>query len=435
MKYTFVLLIICASCTFRKSGEPADRAVDNPASVPSAKVAATPTVGGLRMKEVVNPAIKDQDKELEKITHWFEQMDAVLRESLWVIRKERAPQSKSIFGKMQRALLIERNQKLTNKSLFRCDVYSMTRNVQGLQGYPQTAEAYHKCSSKEGFAKFGSWSHPTADQLQVQFDGSNLSEVLGMATGIFNPKISCKLKSNAAGIIETFSCENLMFDYNPSKNQVLKFKRFEYIKSGKQILHLRAEVLENLEPVRKIEADVPLEGAIEVTETVLKGPPATPPPQAVPAAPTPAPPQMRAGSAPVDPQNDPNNSIREVPRETGQASQSGEASPRAYSPGAMGPGADGPGPLLPDPGAPGVRGGPGRPLAPEHQEGEYHEGGPLPGQGPPIVTPEQGGLPQAYPGGNGTQNPYHQTPNNQTPYNPALPPGVQPMPELGNQPR
>lgn len=261
MKYALVLLILCAGCTFRKEAPKADEKAETTrlqTSVP--KINSTP-----------DPA-KEQERELQKIMHWFEQMDAVLRESLWVIRQERAPQGKSLFGKMQRAVLIEMKQKLSNKSLFKCDVYSMTRNVKGLNGVPQSAEVFHQCNRKESFVKIGDWDHPNANELTMNFRGGNLAEVLGFATGIFSPKIQCKLKSTENGIIEKFSCENLMFDYNPAKNQVLRFSRFEYEKSSKQILHIKAEVLENLDPVRKIDVDVPMEGAISVTETVIQAP-------------------------------------------------------------------------------------------------------------------------------------------------------------------
>ncbi|WP_413287589.1 hypothetical protein [Bdellovibrio sp. HCB337] len=272
MKYALVMLILCASCTFRK--EAAKVEAEKPLQTPVPKIISTPD------------PVKNQEREMQKILHWFEQMDAILRESLWVIRQERAPQGKSIFGKMQRALLIEMKQKLSNKSLFKCDVYSMTRNVKGLGGVPQSAEVFHQCNRKESFVKIGDWDHPTANELTMNFRGGNLSEVLGFTTGILSPKIDCKLKSTENGIIEKFSCENLMFDYNAAKNQVLRFSRFEFEKNAKSILHIKAEVLESLEPVRKIEVDVPMDGAISVTETVIQPPEflakqvpaATPPP-------------------------------------------------------------------------------------------------------------------------------------------------------------
>jgi hypothetical protein len=253
-----VILISSASCTSRKEAVP-----EAPKVQASARAAPTP---------VTSNAAKNTDKELQKILHWFEQMDVIFRESLWVIRKEKAPQGKSPFGKMQRALLIEMKQKLSNKSLFKCDVYSMTRNLVGLGGIPQDAEVMHKCNSKESFVKIGDWSHPKSNELKMNFRGGNLSEVLGFAAGILSPSISCKLHSNDNDIIENFSCDGLMVDYNPAKNQVLRFNQFEYQRSAKSLLYLKAEVLENLDPVRKIEVDVPLEGKISVTETVLKAP-------------------------------------------------------------------------------------------------------------------------------------------------------------------
>jgi len=259
MKFAIALLILCASCSFRK--ETAPKPAETPVPAPS-------TVKNTKLE----PVKSARDRELEKILHWFEQMDAIYREALWVIRKERAPQAKSIFGKMQRALLTDMKQKLSNKSLFKCDVYSMKRDVMGLGGIPQNAEVFHKCNSKESFLPIGDWTYAKANELTVNFKGGNLSEVLGFATSILSPRIQCKLKSNDNGIIESFNCENLMIDFDPAKNQVLKFTKFEFTKSARSILQIKGEVLENLDPVRKIEVEVPLEGKITVVETVLQAP-------------------------------------------------------------------------------------------------------------------------------------------------------------------
>ncbi|MBS1971591.1 MAG: hypothetical protein JSU04_14870 [Bdellovibrionales bacterium] len=275
--FSLIMLIFCASCTFKKKE--------------AASESATPEVRGApvpKLKATMTPeAIKPADREAQKILHWFEQMDAIFRESLWVIRKERAPQGKSIFGKFQRALLVDMKQKLSNKSLFRCDVYSMTRNVSGLGGVPQNAEVMHQCNTKESFIKIGDWNHAKDTELTMNFRGGNLSEVLGFTTGILSPRISCKLKSSENGIIENFSCDGFMIDYNPAKNQVLRFNQYEYQKNSKNMLYIKAEVLENLDPVKKIEVNIPMEGKITVTETVLQQPEYLA--KQVPATPTPAP--------------------------------------------------------------------------------------------------------------------------------------------------
>lgn len=288
MKYLLLLLIVCAACTRPKE-------VQSPPALVNSKTA---------------PAReKKQNRELQKIAKWFEQMDAIFRESVWVLRKDRPPQGKSIFGKMHRAILVEMKEKLSNKSLFRCDLYSMTRDVGGIDGVPQKAQVLHKCGSKESFVKIGDWDHPKAQVLTMNFQGGNLGEVLGLATGVFSPKISCELKANESGTIESFSCKDLMIDFDVKKNQVFRFDRFEYQRSASKILKLRGEVLENLDPVRKIEADVPLEGSILVTETVLQEPMiesklVTPSPTPTPLVNKPLPKELPNGQS-YDPQNNP----------------------------------------------------------------------------------------------------------------------------------
>jgi hypothetical protein len=306
LKTTLALLILCAACTPPKDSPPAVE----PAPLRAVQVPALPIKGAVSDK-------KNQDHELQKVAKWFEQMDAILRESLWVVKKERPPQSKSIFGKMQRAALVEMKEKLANKSLFRCDIYSMSRNIGGISGVPQSAEVLHKCGSKEDFAKIGDWNHPTANVLTMNFRGGNLEDMLGLATSILSPKISCELRSNDNGTIESFSCKGLMIDYDAKKSQVLRFSRFEYERGSQKILHLRAEVLENLDPIRKIEADVPVEGAIQVIETVLQAPqveakqvPAPTPPPAPQLAKKPKPPENNNGDRP---QEDPQSPILETP--------------------------------------------------------------------------------------------------------------------------
>ncbi len=254
MKYALVVLILFfVACTQREAEKKTSMSKPSPASAEAL------------LK-------KNSDRELEKIGKWFEQMDAILREAVWVVRKDRPPLKKSIFGKMQRALLVETNQRLSNKSLFRCDNYTMSRQVTGHEGVPQKAEVLHRCGSKESYVKIGEWEHPTSTVLTMSFHGGNLSEVLGVAAGILSPQISCDLKSNENGTIEKFNCTGLMLDYDSKKNQVLKFNKFEYERGAKMTLHLRADILENLDAIRKIEADVPIEGAILVTETVLQEP-------------------------------------------------------------------------------------------------------------------------------------------------------------------
>lgn len=93
-----------------------------------------------------------------------------------------------------------------------------------------------------------------------------------MAAGTLSPRIQCQLKSADNGLIERFSCDHLMMDFDLNKNQVLRFTTFEYAKDAKEMLRMRAEVLENLEPLRKIEVSVPKEGKITVKETVLQAP-------------------------------------------------------------------------------------------------------------------------------------------------------------------
>lgn len=251
-----------------------------------------------------SPESSPRDKSLDVLTRYLAEADGIHREAWWVLNAVRPPVGKSPFGKVQRAFLSSQNIKLTNKSLFRCDRYVVKRDILGVLGYPQKGEVFEKCSDKAEAKRIASFDVPREGELQLTFYPDNLQEVLGLGAGILNRAILCTLKGNDK--LESLSCKDWAQDR--SSEQMIRLDVYEYQKSGKNMIRLRGKVYQHLSDIRKIEADVPMEGKITVTETELYAPEEPPSPTASPspagapgkpAVPAPAP--VPGGVTPVVP--------------------------------------------------------------------------------------------------------------------------------------
>jgi len=250
-------------------------------------------------KNAKEPAAS-KDKSLDALVRYFEQADSIHREAWWVLTSERRPVSKSPFGKVQRALLSSQNIKLSNKSLFRCDRYVVQRDVMGVTGYPQRADIFEKCSEKTAAKKIAQVFVPSENEIQVTFFPENLEEILGLGATVLNRSIPCTLKGNEHLQLVSLKCKDWAQDR--SKEQMIRLDVYDYEKAGKNLIKLRGKVYENLSDTRKIEADVPMEGKIYVTETELYPPEApTPKPSPSPSATAAASPSPGATVAPAEP--------------------------------------------------------------------------------------------------------------------------------------
>ncbi len=217
-----------------------------------------------------------KDKTIANWTRYFAQADGIHREAWWVLTSEKKPAGKTPFGKIERALLSSENIKLTNKSIFRCDRYVVKREVLSAKGYPQKAEVFEKCSEKMAGKKIADLSSAKEGEVQVVFYPENLEEILGLGPTILNKHVECTLVASDSGALNSLKCKNWSEDR--SKEQMIRLDTYDYQKEGKNLIKLRGKVYENLTDIRKIEADVPLEGKIEVTETELYAPVETPTP-------------------------------------------------------------------------------------------------------------------------------------------------------------
>lgn len=258
-------------------------------------------VAPVLVKKVVpaKPAT-EKDQSLESLVRLFAFADGVHREAWWVLSEDKRPVGKSPFGKVQRALLASQNIKLTNKSMFRCDRYVVKRDILGLTGYPQRAEVFEKCSEKSEAKRLADLNVPKAGEVEVTFYPDNLEEILGISATVLNRKITCTLKGTEEGQLTSLKCKD--WAQERSKEHMIRLDVYDYTKDGKNLIKLRGKVYEHLTDIRKIEADVPLEGKISVLETELYAPQDdTPVPAVKPANPTAGTPPAAAPHMPEAP--------------------------------------------------------------------------------------------------------------------------------------
>lgn len=241
-----------------------------------------------KMQTPSNP--NQRDEFLVTLIKISLQADQVAREAGRVLSDEKKSADRSPFGKIHRAGLMAQDGRLAKKGFFGCDRYAVERKRNG----PRTeAWIFEDCSGRKELAH---WKQTGTHQADVEFTPSNLGEVLGTGASILARKFTCTVTWTDAGILDTLSCPGWEQDRG---SQIARLATFEYKKDAGSILKLRGQMLENLQPVRKVEANVPLAGRITVVETELNAPPPEPP--AAPSMPSTPSVASRPGRAAVNP--------------------------------------------------------------------------------------------------------------------------------------
>ena len=232
----------------------------------------TPRPKGVDVRPVseASTAKFGKDENLEELIRYFEQTDAIHRESWWVLSEERRSPGRSPFGKVQRALQSFQKIKLSNKSLFRCDRYQLKKEILGPKGFPLRIDVFEKCSEKTRAKLIAKVFSEKSKLVEVSFFPENLEEVLGLGPSVINKTIVCNIFGNESGQVNQFNCSDWAQDR--SKEQMIRLDTYEYQRTGNKMIKLRGKVYENLTDTRKIVADIPLEGKIEVVETELYPP-------------------------------------------------------------------------------------------------------------------------------------------------------------------
>ncbi len=273
---------------------------------------------------------KKTDVHWSRLVTVTRQLDAIDREAWWVLIEKRPPLTQSIFGKIQRAAQSEEGQKLTQKNLFSCDKYNLTRKILSPTGFPQQISAYHSCrKDQELFAEI-QWKQK--EKLEFTFLPGPLVDVLGLNASILGRKIVCEVNTDAAGIVQNFSCKNMTKDRN--SQELVELDVYEFKKQDSSQLSLKGKVTENLTIKRKIESLVPLAGKIKVTETEILPPPGyklkSSPGKSSKVSPT-APPAVAAPSVnppePTLPLENPDQLVKKIEQQQERGPISNEANP------------------------------------------------------------------------------------------------------------
>lgn len=209
-----------------------------------------------------------KDERIKHLISHMKEADAIHREAWWVVSAERKKTGRSFFGKIQKALESDLGEKSSEK-VFNCNQYSIRKESSHPSGYPLIVYIYETCNKAENFM-MAQIQAKTESQIQLSFYPQNASEVVGLAASILNKTVVCDFVIDTGFKISTFQCKNIAQDRNSA--QMVQFEVYKFNKVQKSLITLKGEIFENLSPVRKIQAEVPLEGKIEVLETQVEIP-------------------------------------------------------------------------------------------------------------------------------------------------------------------
>lgn len=212
---------------------------------------------------------KKTDLHWSRLVTITRQLDAIDREAWWVLTQKRPPLTFSIFGKVQRAVQSEEGQKLTQKTLFSCDKYALTRKILNPLGFPQKISVFHSCRKDQELIAEIDWKQK--EKIEFTFLPGPLNDILGLNASILGKKIECEVVVDDQAIVQSFSCKNGIKDR--SATEVIELEKYEFKKKDNSQLTLKGQVTEEMRVKRKIETTVPLEGKIVVTETEILPPP------------------------------------------------------------------------------------------------------------------------------------------------------------------
>lgn len=250
LKHCFlsVCLVFISACPAQKKEEPKQTIVVAPQNT--------------RTPE--QQAVFDRDKHLARA---FLQADQIHREVLWVLMKDRPPLTKTIFGKLGRALQSDLGEKLKFKSSFKCDQYAVQKQAQGLGPYPVKMKFFEICGGLSG-SPYAELEVLQKDRMNFFFESEKMGDVLGLGSSILNKRMTCSLELNANQTVQVIKCENLYHDRQDG--EVFHLKKYLYQKDKDDLIEVSGEVLKNLVAQRKLQIKVPLTGKIHFSEKELQ---------------------------------------------------------------------------------------------------------------------------------------------------------------------
>lgn len=182
----------------------------------------------------------------------------------------------------------------------------------------QMSSVSEVCSVKNK-NEFAYLEFPQAGHLKITFLTTSLSNLIGLAASVAQPRSSCEIVYKEKELL-SIDCAHIA--YSKNFNEVLVLNKFYYNKTSPVTIHASGKWLKDLLAEKSIEMEVPKIGTIKITETVLRQ---DPPPKVVEAKPVPKPAPAKT------PMPSPHENPNLDPRELEEANNNSNADPNVPS--------------------------------------------------------------------------------------------------------
>jgi hypothetical protein len=246
----------------------------------------------------------------------FRHADEMSREMWWAIAADRKQSPMSAFGKLSRALQKDLGVKLSRVPTYSCDKYELKKKA---ETRPFEVEVSETCIIRNP-KLIATFNVEKENKVSVTFVPENMADVMGLQASVVNKKTHCEISFKDNGAITHLLCRDWTQDKNDKELVVLD--HFEYAEDKKNIMKIIGYIMAGMNPVKKLEMKVPMQGPIVVRETEIPQPKAP--------TPTPSPAKQRVHVPPpqVTPVPPPTGDTAAQPISEPGAQPSGEPTPQ-----------------------------------------------------------------------------------------------------------
>ncbi len=207
------------------------------------------------------PATQSLTCDEMQLTKILQFADQIHRETWRVMTNQNLSLGKSIWGRLARVYLVTKGKVKTKNILYVCDRYLVKKKEKETQ-------ILLNCGSQKQMKTLAKMNCHE-NHWKVQFNTSELSEVLGLATSILSPKLNCEIKIQNDKL-DSYSCTHYYQDISGQK--MILLDQYSFDKNRPIQIEVEGYYLENLRKTKKLTMKVPIEGQIDVTETFLNKP-------------------------------------------------------------------------------------------------------------------------------------------------------------------
>ncbi len=198
------------------------------------------------------------------------QLDAIHRETWWVITGKRAAEDVSPFGRLARAVQTEfMKEPLARKVTRFCETYQISWQKKTAKSLPQEWLFFEKCQKTPASSHFGKIELLSKDHWKISFVPGQMAANFGIIASIRARQITCDVSFDVkSDLVEKLKCLEWHQDVGP--DEVLHLDTFEFSAKGPMVVTVKGKVYRDLNTaVRVLEGKVPLEGKGELVEREL----------------------------------------------------------------------------------------------------------------------------------------------------------------------